>query len=115
LFVHPGCKDDDISKCAFATKLRMSSRIPGTAVARPGYFALNLTNGVRAEMAATAHASLFRFSLPDSDEVRYATSDVVVPASPVLLLDVQDLAGSRREGTVRVSLSEKKGSLMAMT
>ena len=83
----------------------MLNRVNGSTEARPGYFALSLINGVRAEMTATARTSLFRFSIPSLDKIVYLENDTVVPNSPVLLVDVQDIAHSRSDGAVSVSPS----------
>lgn len=43
LFVHPGCPDDMVSKCAYERQKRAVKRVPGSVEARAGYFAINLT------------------------------------------------------------------------
>lgn len=93
LFPHPGCPDDDFQKCNFTLGNRMLPRVPGTAEARVGYFALNLTNNVRAEITASKRASLYRFTFPtDRDDTSVSRgARANPPLSPLLLVDLQDL------------------------
>lgn len=101
LFVHPGCPDDDFSRCRYTTANRAVMRWPFSARARPGYFAIRLKNSVAAEMTAAQHTALYRFSFPDGDAAEDGR-DASVPYSPLVLVDLQDLDGTRREGGVRV-------------
>ncbi|KAK4100511.1 glycoside hydrolase family 92 protein [Parathielavia hyrcaniae] len=93
LFVHPGCPGDDFVKCAYSTMHRSTDRVAGSAVASPGYFRVDLTNGVRAEMSATMHAVLYRFGFGGGG---------VVPYSPLVVVDLVDLMGSWSTGAVSV-------------
>lgn len=76
-------------------------RWPYSAQASPGYFSLRLKNSVAAEMTATAHTSLYRFSFPDGQASENG-NDLDVEYSPLILVDLQDLDGSRRGGGVTV-------------
>ncbi|KAJ4358946.1 hypothetical protein N0V85_009493 [Neurospora sp. IMI 360204] len=100
LFVHPGCIDDDYTKCDFSLHERPLKRVPGSVYASPGYFTVNITNGVRAEMTTTHHSVLYRFSFPGTDEVHYAKG--VAPYSPLILIDLVDLMNSRSMGGIQV-------------
>lgn len=108
LFVHPGCPDDDYSKCAFTTMDRMTERVNGSAKASPGYFSVNLTNSVGAEMTVTEHVALYRLSFPGTEVVSVTVDedgeDVTkeVKYSPLVLVDLVDLANTRSEGGVEV-------------
>ncbi|KAI2633366.1 alpha-1,2-mannosidase-like protein [Xylaria nigripes] len=99
LFAHPGCPGDDYTQCNYAATKRAVSRVNGSATARPGYFAIRLNNSVQAEMTATAHTSLFRFSFSSEPE---APTDKIVPDSPLILMDLADLANSRSGGSAEV-------------
>ncbi|KAI1166187.1 alpha-1,2-mannosidase-like protein [Nemania serpens] len=110
LFAHPGCPEDDFTKCSYNAAQRATSRVNDSATARPGYFAIGLNNWVYTEMTAAAHASLFRFNFPSSAEVPYssAASDdsgvpQTVPNSPLILIDMIDLSNSRSGGNVKVN------------
>ncbi|CRK11758.1 hypothetical protein BN1708_010274 [Verticillium longisporum] len=92
LFAHPWCPNDDPKRCTFTTLERKTLRAPSSVEARVGFFALNLTTGVRAEMTASAHATLFRFTFPEG-------------AKPLILLDVEDIASSRSDGGIKVDRS----------
>ncbi|KAK3316399.1 glycosyl hydrolase family 92-domain-containing protein [Apodospora peruviana] len=112
LFVHPGCPDDDFTKCSYSVYDRPVNRVPGSAFASVGYFSINLTNSVRAGMTATQHAALYRFSFPGSDTVKVMADEDVpknkpasateVPYSPLVVLDLVDLANSRSVGGIQV-------------
>ena len=105
LFVHPGCPDDDFRRCAFAitdrTAARGALRVPGSVVARPGFFAVNLTSGVRAEMTVSERVVVYRFGFPGEGEVDVGMARKVA-YSPVVVVDLVDLMNSRSTGGVRV-------------
>ena len=100
LFVHPGCIDDDYTKCDFSLYDRPLNRVPGSVYASPGYFTVNITNGVRAEMTTTHHAVLYRFSFPGTEKLHFAKG--VAPYSPLILIDLVDLMNSRSMGGIQV-------------
>lgn len=107
LFVHPGCPDDDFSKCSYSIMDRPTNRVRGSAFAAPGYFRINLTNTVQAEMTTTQHAALYRFTFDGSDTVTVFTTDddrpkTNVPYSPLILVDLVDLMNSRSIGGIQV-------------
>lgn len=76
-------------------------RWPYSARAKPGYFALRLKNSVAAEMTASEHASLYRFSFPDKDDSENGDG-IPVEYSPLILVDLQDQDNSRHNGGVHV-------------
>jgi putative alpha-1,2-mannosidase len=107
LFVHPGCPDDDFARCAYSVMHRPTDRVNGSAYAAPGYFSVNLTNTVQAEMTATQHAVLYRFGFSGEERVDvYSTGGEEpqrgVPYSPLVVVDLVDLMGSRSSGGVQV-------------
>ncbi|TGJ88028.1 hypothetical protein E0Z10_g794 [Xylaria hypoxylon] len=110
LFAHPGCPEDDFVKCHYSAAERAIPRINGSATAKPGYFAIRLSNSVHIEMTSTAHTNLFRFNFPPEAEVPYAytASDSkdtpqTVPSSPLILLDMIDLGSTRSGGNIEVN------------
>ncbi|KAI1758153.1 alpha-1,2-mannosidase-like protein [Xylaria castorea] len=110
LFPQPGCPEGNFTKCSYIAAQRATSRINGSATARPGYFAIGLNNSVYVEMTATAHTSLFRFNFPSEAEVPYthaASGDEgipqTVPNSPLILMDMIDLGNSRSGGDIKVN------------
>ncbi|KAI1310598.1 alpha-1,2-mannosidase-like protein [Xylaria venustula] len=112
LFAHPGCPEDDFKNCYYDAAQRAISRMTNSTTARPGYFAIGLNNSVYAEMTATAHTSLFRFTFPSEVEIPYAygtpgseTVPQAVPNSPLILMDMIDLAGSRSGGDIEVNVT----------
>ncbi|KAL4908526.1 hypothetical protein BDW74DRAFT_101519 [Aspergillus multicolor] len=92
LFVHPSCPEDDLAKCAWTSSDRAVAWNRDSPKARPGYFSINLENGVHAEMTVTNHSALYRFEFPG------ATDEI----NPVILLDIIDLPQSRNNGTASV-------------
>ncbi len=106
LYVHPGCPEDDFQKCDYSVNHRGANRVPGSAFASVGYFSINLTNSVRAEMTASSHSALYRFSFPGTDAVNVTVDDDLlreeVPYSPLVLVDLVDLSNSRSAGGIQV-------------
>jgi putative alpha-1,2-mannosidase len=100
IFVHPGCEEDDFTKCKFSYLERVTNRTEGSAYGSPGYFRINLTNSVQAEMTTTAHTAMYRFTFPGSDFV--TVNDLNIPYSPLILFDLSDLATSRSDGGIQV-------------
>lgn len=101
VFMHAGCPYDDIDLCAYSTQSRAVMRWPYSAVARPGYFSIRLKNSVAAEMTASHHTSLYRFTFPDGDKAEDGR-DTPVTYSPLVLIDLQDLDNSRSGGGATV-------------
>ncbi|KAI2610536.1 glycoside hydrolase family 92 protein [Hypoxylon sp. NC1633] len=101
LFVHPGCPQDDFSQCKFTSFERAVARVNDSATAQPGYFAIGLNNSVYAEMTASEHVTLYRFSFSDKEEVW--SDRAMVPTYPLILLDLIDLGNSRSGGDVEVN------------
>lgn len=105
LFVHPGCPGDDFARCKYPMLERMTDRVPGSAAASPGYFSINLTNSVRAEMTVADRTALYRFGFPGTESVAVggeAEAKAEVPYSPLVLVDLVDLANSRSNGGIEV-------------
>lgn len=109
LFVIPDCAD--VQKCKMGKLSRGVDYVNTSVEASPGYFAITLENGLRAEMTASERTALFRFSFESNITVK----------SPMFLMDGSDLlsgsgarsleidAESRRitaEGTFRPSFGE---------
>lgn len=67
--------------------------------ATPGYFALQLQSGVRGEMTAAMHTSLFRFTFPSSSE-----------GKPVVMMDLTDLSDSRQDNA-SISVDPRSGRM----
>lgn len=93
LFVHPGCPGDDFAQCVFQASARPVARKNGSTRASPGYFAIALENGVQAEMTATQHVALYRFTF---------AADQQVPLSPLVLADLVDLPKTHGAGGMQV-------------
>lgn len=66
------------------------------AQARPGYFSIDLENGIQAEMTTTNRSALYRFTFDGTSSESL---------SPVILVDLMDLPQSRQNGTALVDPS----------
>ncbi|KKA28861.1 hypothetical protein TD95_000292 [Thielaviopsis punctulata] len=118
IFVHPGCPENDPAKCQFGPDQRKIARVNDSARASPGYFSLGLVSGVHAEMTATMHANLFRFTTPGTPQTdpeqnpRSATpqSDSAIGSSPLVLIEVTDLMRSRSAGAASVDVQNRRMS-----
>ncbi|KAK7753637.1 hypothetical protein SLS62_004495 [Diatrype stigma] len=100
LFPHPGCPEDDVAQCKFTANLRSVPRTEDSVTARPGYFAIGLENSVYTEMTTTARTALYRFNFPTDSEVE--SKGYTVPNSPLILVDLSDLASTQSGGYVEV-------------
>lgn len=105
MFPHTGCPGDELNRCEFPKKLRASQRINGTDEARPGYFAVSLNTSIRAEMTVTNHTALYRFTFPRNLTEPAGTvgaNSSALPYSPLILVDLTDIAESRSDGSMSV-------------
>jgi putative alpha-1,2-mannosidase len=90
------CPEDDLDNCQYPKLQRAVGYVNGSIVATPGFFALSLTNGIRAEMTVTEHTALYRFNFPP------ATSSTGSPLSPQMILDLTDIGDTRQNATIQV-------------
>jgi putative alpha-1,2-mannosidase len=98
------CADDVLDNCNFLREARATPYNGSSVVATPGYFSLSLANGIRAEMTVTQHAALYHFTFPSE------TGAGGKELSPLILLDLTDLAASRQNATVSVEGTRMKGN-----
>ncbi|CAJ2509327.1 Uu.00g143530.m01.CDS01 [Anthostomella pinea] len=97
LFPYASCPGDDIDRCDFPKKTRVNygSFDNNSVTARPGFFGITLDSGIEAEMTASQHTALFRFTFPKASDGNVS--------HPLLLQDLSDLSDSRQDnGTVSV-------------
>lgn len=85
------CPDDELNNCAYRIGDRMVGWVEESLVAQPGYFALELQTGIKAEMTVSEHAALYRFKFPEGEGQH-----------PHILLDLTDLWQSRQNASVSV-------------
>jgi predicted alpha-1,2-mannosidase len=78
--------------------------VNGSVEARPGYFALILESGVRAEMTVANHTALYRFTFPETPQ---GIEDSKL--SPVILTELSDLSHTQR--SANVFLNHSSGQL----
>jgi putative alpha-1,2-mannosidase len=104
IFPQVGCPGDNYQNCHFSKFERKTKRIHGTAVARPGYFAVTLNTSIKAEMTVTNHTALYRFSFPN-DTTKASVNSTPLVYSPLILVELNDLQFSIIDGRVQVNNS----------
>ncbi|KAK2787587.1 hypothetical protein FQN53_005037 [Emmonsiellopsis sp. PD_33] len=97
IFPHAGCKEDKIENCPYKTNNRAIPWVKDSVEARVGYFGITLENNVKAEMTVTNRSSLYRFTFPEKP---FADEDV--PLSPLFVIDLNDLSGTREKSQASV-------------
>ncbi|KAJ5635868.1 secreted glycosidase [Penicillium longicatenatum] len=97
LFAYPQCANDNVDGCVFPKKARATPYKNGSVESRPGYFAISLPSGVRVDMTAAHHTTLFRFNFTNA-------------TSPLILLDLSDLSDSRQDNAT-ISVDELTGRM----
>jgi putative alpha-1,2-mannosidase len=102
----PGCPGDNTTNCKFNKLERSVPAVNDSTIARPGYFAIDLVSGIRAEMTVTSHTALYRFKFGKAVNPTY---NVDTPG-PVVLVALEDLHGSARRQLIEVD--EKTGRIM---
>ncbi|KAJ5331211.1 Alpha-1-2-mannosidase [Penicillium atrosanguineum] len=90
------CADNVVDKCKFPKMARATPYKMGSVDAKPGYFALELQSGVKAEMTVSRRAALYRFTFPEEMTADGSLLD------PLISLDLTDLWDSRQNATVSV-------------
>ncbi|KAF2867809.1 glycosyl hydrolase family 92-domain-containing protein [Massariosphaeria phaeospora] len=99
-FPYASCPSDDLNRCVFPKKERKIPYIVDSVKASPGYFGITLLSGVAADMSAAQHTSLFRFKFPSTGN----------GTSPLILLDLTDLADSRQDNAT-ISVNAQTGRM----
>ncbi|KAL2861034.1 GH92 family glycosyl hydrolase [Aspergillus lucknowensis] len=93
------CPGGELDRCVFPKNKRgvryanNNNNNNDSVVARPGFFAVELEGGIRAEMAVSRRAGVFRFTFPDDEEEEEE-------GSPLILLDLTDLWDSRQNASM---------------
>ncbi|OTA58965.1 glycoside hydrolase family 92 protein [Hypoxylon sp. EC38] len=85
------CPGDEVNNCNFLIGERATHYVEESVAARPGYFEVKLSSGIKAMMTSSEHAALYRFEFPTGDNQH-----------PLVLLDLTDLWQSRQNATVTV-------------
>lgn len=86
------CPGDDLNACQYRIGDRKVLYKEDSVVSEPGYFALELETGIKADMAVSEHAALYRFKFPSGNETQH----------PLVLLDLTDLWQSRQNASISV-------------
>ncbi|KAJ5554358.1 hypothetical protein N7513_004317 [Penicillium frequentans] len=90
------CTDNVVDNCKFTKTARAIHYVNDSVTARPGYFALELVNGIKAEMTAARRTALYRFTFPENKTQNGSMSD------PLIGLDLTDLWDSRQNASISV-------------
>ncbi|KAI1335409.1 glycoside hydrolase family 92 protein [Xylariaceae sp. FL0016] len=99
IFAYPGCANDTLDGCIFPKSQRAVNVVNGSVSARPGYFAIGLESGIKAEITASNHTALYRFTYFGNDT---GNATVDGPLSPMFVLDLTDLPDTRINGSASV-------------
>ncbi|KAJ6145511.1 hypothetical protein N7470_009406 [Penicillium chermesinum] len=91
------CADNDINNCKFPKAARAVHYKNDSVEARPGYFALTLENGIRAEMTSARRAALYRFTFPEEKTENGTALD------PTILLDLTDIYDTRQNASISIN------------
>lgn len=97
IFPHTGCEGDDVDNCPYEVEDRETTWVEDSAKASPGYFGISLNNSVSIETTVTNHSALYRFTYPGQGQVAQSA-----PLSPLFLVDMTDLSGTRSSSNVSV-------------
>jgi putative alpha-1,2-mannosidase len=84
IFPLASCPNGNLTLCDFQRENRAIPYVVDSVEAHPGYFALNLSSEVRAEMTVSNHTALYRFTFPTSESTM----------NPVILVELNDLPHS---------------------
>lgn len=90
------CPDNVVDNCKFGKTARATHYVGDSVTARPGYFGLELVNGIKAEMTAARRTAVYRFTFPESRAGDGSTLD------PMILVDLTDLWDSRQNASISV-------------
>jgi predicted alpha-1,2-mannosidase len=93
------CPDDDINNCNYPIGARAANYTNDSVKAEPGYFAVTMANGIKADMTVSKHAALFRFDFSGA-------SNGNGTANPLIQLDLTDLWQSRQNASISVEAEE---------
>ncbi|KAF4780747.1 putative alpha-1,2-mannosidase [Colletotrichum scovillei] len=85
------CPGDELNNCRFRIGDRATQHDVNKTVAEPGYFSVELSSGVKADMTVSEHAALMRFKFPSGGSEH-----------PLVLLDLTDLWASRQNASIKV-------------
>lgn len=107
------CPADNIDNCVFGRNDRMISYDWHKLEASPGYFAIELDNHIRSRMTVGERSALFEFTFPHAspkDPSPYSNASRWQPwpddrdiIAPLILLDLNDLQGSRLDANITVN------------
>lgn len=87
LFPYASCVNDTVDGCTLPKLARAIPYRNDSIQASPGFFAIELENGVKTDMTAAMHTALYRFDFTEAGE----------SGSPLINLDLTDLSESRQD------------------
>ncbi|KAJ5358832.1 secreted glycosidase [Penicillium cataractarum] len=90
------CPDNVVDNCKFGKTARATHYVADSVTARPGFFGLELVNGIKAEMTAARRTAVYRFTFPESRAGDGTMLD------PLVLVDLTDLWDSRQNASIRI-------------
>lgn len=94
------CPDDaDVDSCRFRIGDRKVPYVNSSVVAEPGYFSVQLSTGIQAEMTVAQKTALYRFTFPEGATGANTSTGT---HHPLVLLDLTDLWQSRQNASISV-------------
>lgn len=97
------CPENDLNNCNFPIATRATHYLNESVFASPGYFALIMENGGRAEMTTVQDAALYHFNFP----VQGLSNGSAF--NPLIMLDLTDPWANRQNASI--SLDETTGRM----
>lgn len=122
IFVYPECVEGSLD-CDWVSQKRASAPVEGSVKTSPGYFAVELENGVKAEMTVGGRAAVYRFRFTEDARGRTSArkradhdqSDNLkkpeAERNTVVLLDARDLSNTGYN--LRANVNEETGRITA--
>lgn len=100
------CPGDELDACQFRIGDRKIGWKTESVQARPGYFGLELENGVKADMAVADRTAVMRFEFPAAGGNGTGKWNTTAGEEhPLVLLDLTDLWQSRQNASISVDAS----------
>jgi predicted alpha-1,2-mannosidase len=103
IWPHLGCLDDNFQKCDFLRGGRYASYNKTSLVAKVGYFALQMENGIHVDMTAANRTALYRFTFPGAILTESEAPGVIY--GPTFSIDLADLPNTRKEGAATIDFN----------
>lgn len=92
------CGSHDVSECGFTKERRKIGYKAASVKAEPGFFGIELVDGLRVDMTASRRTAVYRFEFPSPVDGDGESVD------PVISIDLTDLWASRQNASISVDV-----------